>query len=256
MEKFVSKIVIFNLICIVLVSGLAYAEPQSIPNGPWVNPEQPINLEAFMSNEELEKKLAQIEARSKGKMSLDLAYSTTGLPIYIVKFGDAEPDQIRVLIQGQIHGGEPIGAEACMALIQQLALSGNADIDQILDAVTVWIVPRLNVEGASFEQNDKIIQRRWNIQTWSPSEWGLSSGAEAPWYYCDDLCDIPGFDINRDFNPDLDFVLSPLNASLLPGDSTVPGFFVTPEARLMRDIYKELEPDVFIDLQQGGTHLI
>ena len=181
-------------------------------------------------------------------------YSTIGLPIFLVKFGEADSGKTKVLIEGQIHGGEPLGAEACVEVIKQLAASGNKDIDMVLNELTIWIVPRLNVEGAAYEVDGVLVQRRQNSQAWTPEEWGLPADAPAPWYYRSGT--PPGYDINRDSNPDLDFVLGPVNADLLPGRPVDPGFFVTPEARMMRDIYKELQPDVFIDLHHRGTNLV
>lgn len=233
----------------------ARAAPQSIPNGPWVQDTQTVKLEALTSMEELEKELFNIEARSKGRMEVEIAgYTTIGLPLYLVKFGEADPEKIRVLIEGQIHGGEPLGAEASIEVIKQLASSGNPDIDEILDKLTIWIIPRLNPEGGTYEVDGELVQRRQNSQPWTPEEWGLPADAPAPWYYRSRT--PPGYDINRDSNPDLDFVLGPANAYLLPGASALPGFFVTPEARTVRDAYKELQPDVFIDLHHRGTNLM
>jgi len=138
----------FGLMCLVVTCGLAFAAPQSIPNGPWIQDNQEVQLNALMSNEELEKTLYQIESRAKGRMTVEVSgNSTTGLPIFLVKFGEAAPEKLRVLIEGQIHGNEPLGPEAAVELIKQLAASGNPDIDMILEELTIWIVPRLNVEG-------------------------------------------------------------------------------------------------------------
>jgi len=255
MNKIVSTTVAFTIMLALILPVSALAAPQSIPNGPWIEPNQEVQLNALMSNEELEKTLYQIEGRAKGRMTVEVSgYSTTGLPIFLVKFGEADPSKMRVLVEGQIHGGEPLGAEASVELIKQLAASGNKDIDMILNELSIWIVPRLNVEGAAYEVDGKLVQRRQNSQTWTPGEWGLPSTAPAPWYYRS--TPPPGYDINRDSNPDLNFVLSPANAALLPGASALPGFFVTPEARMMRNIYLEFQPDVFIDLHHRGTNLI
>ena len=108
-----------------MVFGIAFADPQSIPNGPWIQDEQTVKLEALTSMEELQKKLFNIYARSKGRMEVEIAGETTlGFPIYLAKFGKADDDKIKVLIEGQIHGGEPLGAEACLEVIKQLAASG------------------------------------------------------------------------------------------------------------------------------------
>jgi hypothetical protein len=243
-----------------LVVGITFADPQSIPNGPWVQPEQTVKLEALTSMEELQKELFNIYARSKGRMAVEVAGETTwGYPIYLAKFGKADDeDKIKVLIEGQIHGGEPLGAEACLEVIKQLATSGNKEIKDILEKLTIWIIPRLNPEGATYEEDGELVQRRTNEQDWEPDEWGLDETAPPPWYqYGQYGWWFPwGYDINRDSNPDLDFVLGPTTAHLLPGDSALPGFFVTPEGRTVRDVYKQLRPDVFIDLHHRGTNLM
>jgi hypothetical protein len=249
----------FCLVFTLMVFGIAFADPQSIPNGPWIQDEQTVKLEALTSMEELQKKLFNIYARSKGRMEVEVAGETTlGFPLYLVKFGKTDGDKIKVLIEGQIHGGEPLGAEACIEVIKQLAASGNKDIDEILEKLTIWIIPRLNPEGATYEEDDELVQRRTNEQDWTPDEWGLPEDAPPPWYqYGQYGWWFPwGYDINRDSNPDLDFVLGPTTAYFLPGNPSLPGFFVTPEGRTVRDVYKQLRPDVFIDLHHRGTNLM
>ena len=259
MSKLILKTGAFCMAFTLLVFGISFADPQSIPNGPWIQDEQTVKLEALTSMEELQKKLFSIYTRSKGRMEVEIAGETTlGFPLYLVKFGEPDPEKIKVLIEGQIHGGEPLGAEACIEVIKQLAASGNKDIDEVLEKLTIWIIPRINPEGATYEEEDELVQRRTNEQDWTPEEWGLPADAPPPWYQYGQYpwWDPPGYDINRDSNPDLDFVLGPANAHLLPGNSSLPGFFVTPEGRTVRDVYKELRPDIFIDLHHRGTNLM
>lgn len=251
---------ILNLVLVLVMLGEASADPQSVPNGPWVQDTQTVKLEALTSMEELYKALNGTQTRSKGRMDVEVVSHTThGYPIYLAKFGQAQDTgKIKVLIEGHIHGSEPLGTEAAIALIRQLAASGNREIEDVLQKLTVWIIPRLNPEGATYEENGELVQRRTNEQDWTPQEWGLPQDAPPPWYqYGQYGWWFPwGYDINRDSNPDLDFVLSPETAHLLPGYPTRPGFFVTPEARAVRDVYKALRPDVFIDLHHRGTNLI
>ncbi len=259
-KKIFLSVVFLVLLMLLVFTGTAFAQtddpPQSVPNGPWIQPDQKVKYERLMSNEELYKSLGQIEARSKGRMMLELAgYSGDGWPIYVAKFGDADAGKTRILIESQIHGGEPLGTEALVYLIQNLAMSNNPEILNILDKLTIWIIPRLNPDGAAHEVNGELRPRRQNHQTWTPGEWGLPDDAPAPWYY-NRIITPPGYDINRDFSPDLDFILSSANADLLPGRSSDPGFFVTSEARAVRDIYKELQPDVFIDLHHRGSNTV
>jgi hypothetical protein len=231
-------------------------DPQSIPNGPWIQPEQEVKYERLMSNEELEKNLFQIAARSKGRMVVEQAgTSAGGWPIWVAKFGEADPSKTRVLIETQIHGGEPLGTEAAVFIMQQLATGNSPEIQNILDKLTIWFIPRLNPDGGSHTIDGALRPRRQNHQFWTPEEWGLPSDTPAPWYYSSRL-NPPGYDINRDFTPDLDFVMGPAYAGLLPGRSVDPGFFVTPEGRTSRDVYKALQPDVFIDHHHRGSNTV
>ena len=67
---------------------LAYADPQSIPNGPWLNPGQTVQKAALTENVDLGPKLEQIAARSKGRMELEVAgHSAGGWPIHLARFG-------------------------------------------------------------------------------------------------------------------------------------------------------------------------
>jgi hypothetical protein len=230
---------------------------QSIPNGPWIQPEQELRLEALTSNEGLGKVLQQIESRSRGRLEVEVVgRSATGeWPIYLAKLGEPSADKQAVFIQGQIHGDEPLGSEAAVQLIQELALSRSPQVEQILAETTVWIIPRLNMDGAAFAVDGEIVQRRQNTQEWTPAEWGLAASTPAPWYHRPPTATRPGgYDINRDFTPDLDFRLGPGDEALLPGRSDLPGFFVTPEARASADVFKRLRPDVFIDLHHRGTN--
>lgn len=255
-----SRGVMLALLIVMLLPGMVFAQtedpPQSVPNGPWIQPDQEVKYERLMSNEELYTSLAQIEARSKGRMVLEIAgYSGDGWPIYVAKFGEPDPGKTKVLIESQIHGGEPLGTEAIVFLIQHFATSSSPEYLNVLDKLTIWFVPRLNPDGAAHEVNGELRPRRQNHQNWTPGEWGLPDDAPAPWYWSR-RSNPPGYDINRDFSPDLDFVLSPVTGHLLPGRSRDPGFFVTSEARAVRDLYKELQPDVFIDLHHRGSNTV
>jgi hypothetical protein len=257
------KLVLFILLASMLLAGPALAQttpppdnPQSIPNGPWIQPNQEVKYERLMSNEELYSKLFDIEARSKGRMKVELAgYSGGGYPIYVVKFGAVEPGKLKILVESQIHGGEPLGTESIVNMMQHLATSSNKDVLDVLAKETIWFIPRLNPDGAAHTVDGALRPRRQNHLTWNPAEWGLPTTASAPWYYSSRIVP-PGYDINRDFSPDLDFVLGPANAGLLPGRSELPGFYVTPEARAVRDVFKAMHPDVFIDLHHRGSNTV
>jgi hypothetical protein len=251
-----------KLVCLVIISlllgvlaPLAYAQdtqPPSVPGGPWVEDPQTVKLQAFLTIEELGKKLQDIEARSKGRMELEIAgYSNLGRPIYAAKFGKPDPNKIGILIQSSIHGDEQTHVITCVELIQTLATSGNKDVQAILDKLTIWIVPMMNPDGNMFEVDGKWWPRRRNIQTWDPAAFGLPADTLAPHYYrASD--GVFGFDMNRDFNPNLDYVLSMATnhrpTTTWRGNSAEAGFMVAPETRAVTALFKALRPKLFIDL--------
>lgn len=239
--------------------SLAYADPQSIPNGPWIQPEQTVQKVALTANIDLGPKLEEIAGRSKGRMAVEVAgHSATGWPIHLARFGEPSAGRLPVLIQTQIHGGEPLGTEVVLHLMQTLATSSHPAVLAILDRLAVWFIPRLNMDGADFRNDEGfLVQRRQNTQAWTPQEWGLAPATPAPWYLPRPLLQpgrTPGYDINRDFNPDLTFRLRPGDEALLPGASELPGFFVTPEARTSARVFTRMRPEIFIDHHHRGSN--
>ncbi|KAB2336173.1 hypothetical protein F7731_11785 [Cytobacillus depressus] len=239
------------LACVVVSNLFVFtSHAKTEPNGPWVTPEQKVSLQRMYTPEELEKELKDIEARSKGMMKLEVAGVTqTGYPIYVAKIGDNDPHKKGILIQSSMHGDEELGVISSVELIKTLATVNSKEVQKMRDSLSVWVVPMLNPEGIVGKVVDgKRKPSRYNKQVWNQSEFGLEASTVPPWYYRN-----PGFDINRDFNPDLNFELNSSTAHLLPGQSVSgwrgsEGFFVTPESRAMRDLYKALEPELFVDL--------
>jgi hypothetical protein len=253
----------------------SFADSTTTPNGPWVQDEQNLSFESLMSNEQLEKKLIQIEKTSQGRMVLEqFGTSNDGYPLYVSKFGDNDPSKKRVLIYTQIHGNETLGTEAAVELMQKLA-AGGQEADKILEKVSVWFVPRINPDGTANLYEGKPFPTRYSHQTWNPEELGLPSGTKAPWYYNAEgsergqnnegkiVYGIPGFDLNRDFHPNYDFDVTeeiskdPAKvASILNERGTNNGsqasLVFSPETRALTKLVKELNPDVAIDLHHRG----
>lgn len=221
MKKKFSKVILPTALALtVSVSSAAYANPQSTPNGPYIEDNQNISLSSYMSNAELATKLQKLEASSNGKMKLEVAgysnlapdgYQTEadkGEPIYVAKFGDNDPNKKRILITAQIHGNEQIGAEAAIDIIQKLSSNGK-EVEEILENVSIWIMPRINPEGADNQYEGKWYPTRYTHQTWLPENIGLPADTVAPWYYNSDgseraqnnegrvVYGIPGYDQNR-----------------------------------------------------------
>ena len=103
-------------------------------------------------------------------------------------------------------------------------------------------IPRLNVDGGERDT-------RQNATTWADvvADFPQLAGAQPAWNY---NSRVGGFDVNRDFNPDLDYVPQ---AADFPGNSADTGWYITPEAQTVREVYRGLENefgtvDYFVDL--------
>jgi len=264
------------LVFFLILSPMAFAAPQSTPNGPWVEDEQNLSLQGIMTNAELYKKLEQIEHTSKGRMELEIVgYSDAingdlmeplGYPLYLCKFGEPDPSKIPVLITSQIHGGEVLGTQALVKIMQKFA-GGSKETNEILENVTLWLMPRVNPEGAMSESDGVWSPTRRNHQIWDPEFWGLPAGTSSPWYYSSRS---EGYDLNRDSNPNLDFRIENLAdygwtleqfAEEILNDkdmnnSSYGGYYVNPEARIITGVYQRLEPDVYIDVHHRGFNYL
>ena len=196
-------------------------------------------LGGFLSHAQVDAALQRIERTSNGRVTVDVAGNTNqGREIWAARVGHG--DQV-MLVQSNIHGNEQHGTRGLLDLVETIGGS-SARAGQIREAITLVAIPMLNADGAA-------IPRRQNVMPWSDVMALHPQLADQPraWYYSNSL---EGFDVNRDFNPDLDY--EPSSADL-PGSSTGKGFYITPEARTVREVYRGLEAefglvDVFVDL--------
>nr|WTB34984.1 M14 family zinc carboxypeptidase [Streptomyces sp. NBC_00830] len=193
----------------------------------------------FVSHDQLTSALKQLETSTGGTVDVDVAgYSNQGREIHIARVG--EGDKV-VFVQTQIHGNEMHGTEAALELLKQWG-SDSPAARELRENVTVVVIPRLNVDGGELDQ-------RQNAMTWNDAvaDFPQLEGVAPAWNY---NTRVGGFDVNRDFNPDLDYVPAPED---FPGNSADTGWYITPEAQTSRDVYKALEEefgtvDYFVDL--------
>ncbi|MGI8314349.1 M14 family zinc carboxypeptidase [Halobacillus mangrovi] len=248
------------LICssVVLSAGLispVYAAPNDTNPGTPENQEYAIS--GFISHAELSKKLQQIEKSSSGIVDVEVAgYSNQGREIYTATVGTG--DKV-ILIQSEIHGNEKTGTAALLNMLQQLGSNNSAEFQRIREEVTIVAMPMINPDATELNRrgNDlscseveedfpqlKGVEPSWNYYTYTNQYWDYASN--------------PGFDVNRDFNPDLDYEPQ---AEDFPGNSSEPGWYITPEAQTVRDVYKGLmnefgKVDVFVDLHHQGEYFV
>ncbi|WP_233197051.1 M14 family zinc carboxypeptidase [Verrucosispora sp. ts21] len=187
------------------------------------------SVQGFISHEELRRSLQQIEHTSKGKVQVDVAgYSNQGREIWTARVG--EGDTV-VLVQSQIHGNEMHGTAAVLDALRTLGNNSKRS-EEIRKAVTIVAIPKLNPDGSEADI-------RQNQRTWSDvvADFPQLADARTAWNY---NTRVGGFDVNRDFNPNLDYVPQ---AAHFPGNSASTGWYITPEAQTARDVYRALEQE-------------
>lgn len=271
MNRKVTKSLGIALVSAAILASSAYAQPLVTPNGPWVQDQQNLSFASFMSNEQLYSKLEQLEKTSQGKMRLEIAgYSNDQNPLYVAKFGDNSPNKKKLLVYTQIHGNEVLGTEAAVELMQKL-IAGGKEADEILEKVSVWFMPRINPDGFANTYEGEQYPVRYNHQKWKPEGLGLSADTKAPWYYNaegkeraqnDDgtiVYGIPGYDLNRDFNPNYDFDVTKVDPALVEqflnsdqNKGSNVSLVVSPESRALTEVVQNFKPDAIIDVHHRG----
>jgi predicted deacylase len=229
--------VIGGLLLAGLAAGPSAADPQSTPNGPWVTDEQAVSLSALRSYEELWKTLERIEASSQGAMALSIAprTSNTGREIPVATIGSGPRG---IMIIAQQHGDEFVVSEGAVALIRDLS-SNSAASRAIREAVTVTVVPRVNVDGFDAPVRDAFGDSPPWRQNYDP--FCLSS---CPAFYEPGR----GYDINRYHSYLLDHPLDNPNTPAIDANPV-------PEAVAVRLLFDQRRPDVVIDLHHQGSYV-
>lgn len=232
-----------------------YAAADTVGNQGWHHDN---SISGFTNYEEMKKQLQKIEKSSQGNVVVEVVgQSNRGRDIYKATVGTGKKV---ILIESEIHGNEKTGTEAALNLLKQIGSSNSPEIRKIREEVTLVFLPKMNPDASEMD-------KRRNDMTWNEilSSFPQLIDAKPAWNYMDrgisqmyDYGKNPGFDVNRDFNPDLDYVPE---AKDFPGNSSSPGWFITPEAQTVRDVYKSLKEeygkvDVFIDLHHQGMYYV
>lgn len=145
-KKIFSVLFAMALVPFVFGFNVVYAEPYSIPGGPWIQPEQERKEERVHDYDEFVKIMNQIENSSQGAVTIEWYGPTVlGRDIALAIIGTGPTP---IMVFAQQHGGERYTAEAMIKIIKNLGSAGNSEVQQILDKFTVLIVPRVNVDGA------------------------------------------------------------------------------------------------------------
>jgi hypothetical protein len=206
-------------------------------------------VNGWTTHDELGPKLAQIEKNSQGRIEVDeVGRTVQGRELWAARVGTG--DRV-LLVQSAIHGNERTGTEALLGILKDLGTSNDAATKETLRNITIVAMPMVNPDGGE-------LNRRINVISWDQvaDQYPQLEGAPRAWYHSlsGDGIPLPGFDLNRDFNADLDYVPQPED---MPGRQEDAGFFLSPESQAIRDVYVDLQEefgtvDAVVDLHHMG----
>lgn len=211
-------------------------------------------ISQFTSYTELERELQRLQQVSAGRLTVEeVGKSNRGRSIWAATVGTG--DKVFLSI-AEIHGNEKVGPDATLRVLEWLATSNSRQAQIIRSEVTLVAVPKMNPDGAELD-------RRGNDRTWAEvvAQFPQLAGSQPAWNYIqrvqqgDDYTNRPGFDLNRDFHPDLNYVP---RAQDFPGSSEGFGFFINPESQVLRDLYLDLRAEhgdvhTFLDIHHQGA---
>jgi hypothetical protein len=206
-------------------------------------------VNGWITHDELGPLLAHIENNSHGRIEVnEVGRTVQDRELWAARVGTG--DRV-LLVLSAIHGNERTGTEALLGILKDLGTGQDAATKEMLRNITIVAMPMVNPDGGE-------LNRRINVISWDQvvGQFPQLTGAPRAWYHSlsGDGIPLPGFDLNRDFNPDLDYVPQPGD---LPGVQTDAGFFLSPESQAIRDVYVDLQQefgavDAVVDLHHMG----
>lgn len=247
-----------------LVANLAWAQggPSTIPNGPYGNNDSVASLRTYA---QMMRALESSVHTSGGAAVLRYApwTSNTGRRVPYVVIGNGPT---AALIIAQQHGNEMETSDSAVNLVRTL-VNGSMASKTIRNALTVVVVPRVNVDGFDGENSDgtPITDTNGNVPPWRQNWDPRFTVNPLPAFYQRGR----GYDINRyhAFRPEC-----PLDNPNYPDFTTVAGVTScetkdidskgpyrvsegnpVPEAKNIRWLNDQFRPVVALDMHHQGT---
>lgn len=229
--------------------------PAALAGQPCSDQSRDLPIHQFTDYAEMRQELARLERTSSGRVRVDVVgRSNRGREIVTARVGTGPKV---FLVTSEIHGNEKTGTDALLRVLNTLGTSNSRQARMLREAVTFVAVPKINPDGAELDRrgNDRTfaeVVRDFPQLAGRPPAWNFITGRQQG----DDYRTRPGFDLNRDFNPELDYVPQPQD---FPGSPDRPGWFINPESQALRDVYLGLRaergkvPDVYVDLHHQGA---
>lgn len=125
---------------------------------------------AIRTYDDMIRELRRIERTSGGRVAVRTlaeigtaeTRSEQGRDLYAAQVGEGST---HVWIQGRIHGDEPYGVDASLAVLSALGTSGQADYERLREEFTVHILPMVNPDGSEMNTRTTTL---WDAETDAP----------------------------------------------------------------------------------------
>jgi hypothetical protein len=157
-KKFTRKVLMPLVACMAIASP-AFAKGGTTPGGPSTNGNDTIS--SIVTYEDMQKILHNIEHSSHGLGKVDVftldEYGKTeqSRSIYAATIGTGKT---KVWVQAQIHGDEKLVTEAALQVLKNLSSSQNADVETILNELTIYVIPMYNPDGSIMNKRHTLVQ--------------------------------------------------------------------------------------------------
>ncbi|ESP89331.1 M14 family zinc carboxypeptidase [Candidatus Halobonum tyrrellensis] len=159
--------------------------------------EAPVNPNAYLTNEQLERRLALLDQSDLITVSQIGESAGLGAPVWEVQLGEGDTN---VHLITQIHGDEPAGTDGILVALRQMTAEPDR-YEDVLDELSITIVPRMNPDGAMYGEDldgDDDLERLTRRQNTQP--WERGDSRHEPYYHYGSEGQPSGYDMNRDFN--------------------------------------------------------
>lgn len=147
-KKSLSILLIVALVTTMVFSQLAFA----VGEGPLYKGNETINNSRITTYDEMVELLKDYDEKSD-LISLQVFGQTVkGRDLYLVKFGDMNPNKPTVLFLTQQHGNEVLSTEAALDVIKNLSANSKNSKD-LARKINVLFIPKYNADGGEADVN-------------------------------------------------------------------------------------------------------
>lgn len=236
------------------------------------------NISSILTYDDVVKELQKLESNSRyGVDAFTLAEAGTqvnkseqGRDLWVATVGTGAE---HVWIQGRIHGNEPYGTDAILALLKDLGTNGSPDYKLLRDKFTFHFIPMYNPDGSEANIRQTVLwdqannvpepgasgnEQRVDLnRDWTPN--GFVANESLAFYeYWTDVDPEYGIDIHhqglkKQWDTGEDVSLS-LGISLAPGGPTLPGIkggaYDVLTRQMLVHVYDELSGYGYINMDR------